>query len=209
MQPSVALQCTCTVCNRAGWSPCASLALFFPSLKILVCKLQLSFFIPHRHFIQPSPFFLIHPPFLCLHSLLSPPTPSAPPLSQVFGTIGYLAPEYTQRGRLTFKSDVFAYGVLLLQLITGKQPTDEDVAERGLARWVGANSSVAVIDPRMSVPGEQMDEVLGAIKLGLLCTSRVAADRPSMAEVVHVLENLEDFAKGISSAAAESEKKGQ
>ena len=104
---------------------------------------------------------------------------------------------------------MFAYGVLLLQLITGKQPTDEDVAERGLARWVGANSSVAVIDPRMSVRGEQMDEVLGAIKLGLLCTSRVAADRPSMAEVVHVLENLEDFAKGISSAAAESEKKGQ
>lgn len=120
----------------------------------------------------------------------------------VFGTIGYLAPEYTQRGRLTFKSDVFAFGVLLLQLITGKQPTDEDVAERGLARWVGANSASSIVDPRMEV-GDKMNEVLGAIKLGLLCTARVAADRPSMAEAVHLLENLENFAKGISEMKGE------
>ncbi|CAI7864319.1 unnamed protein product [Closterium sp. NIES-53] len=117
--------------------------------------------------------------------------------TKVFGTIGYLAPEYTRQGRLSFKSDVFAYGVMLLQLITGKQPTDEDVAERGLARWAEANGAAAIVDPRMELEPGEIDQILGAVKLGLLCTARVASDRPSMPEIVHLLENLEDFAKGV------------
>jgi len=88
---------------------------------------------------------------------------------------------------------------MLLQLITGKQPTDEDVAERGLARWVGASSAGSIIDDRMEY-GPYLNQILGAIKLGLLCTSRVPADRPTMAEVVHLLENLDDFAKGFANA---------
>eukprot|EP00270_Netrium_digitus_P021530 TRINITY_DN9240_c0_g1_i1.p1 TRINITY_DN9240_c0_g1~~TRINITY_DN9240_c0_g1_i1.p1 ORF type:complete len:287 (-),score=65.58 TRINITY_DN9240_c0_g1_i1:110-841(-) len=115
----------------------------------------------------------------------------------VFGTIGYLAPEYTQRGRLSFKSDVFAYGVLLLQLLTGRQPTDEEVSERGLSRWVGSNTPLEICDQRMQVESNKMGEVIGAVKLGLLCTNRLPAERPTMAEVVHVLENLEELAKGI------------
>eukprot|EP00475_Leptophrys_vorax_P016124 TRINITY_DN2254_c0_g1_i1.p1 TRINITY_DN2254_c0_g1~~TRINITY_DN2254_c0_g1_i1.p1 ORF type:complete len:1222 (-),score=82.42 TRINITY_DN2254_c0_g1_i1:381-4046(-) len=120
----------------------------------------------------------------------------------VFGTIGYLAPEYTRQGRLSFKSDVFAYGVMLLQLITGKQPTDEDVAERGLARWAEANGAAAIVDERMELAEGEIDQILGAVKLGLLCTARVAADRPSMPEIVHLLENLEDFAKGVGTTAS-------
>ncbi|GJP50898.1 hypothetical protein CLOM_g10052 [Closterium sp. NIES-68] len=121
--------------------------------------------------------------------------------TKVFGTIGYLAPEYTRQGRLSFKSDVFAYGVMLLQLITGKQPTDEDVAERGLARWAEANGAAAIVDPRMELEPGEIDQILGAVKLGLLCTARVASDRPSMPEIVHLLENLEDFAKGVGTTA--------
>ncbi|CAI5523996.1 unnamed protein product [Closterium sp. Naga37s-1] len=60
--------------------------------------------------------------------------------TSVFGTVGYLSPEYSQRGRLSFKSDVFAFGVLVLQVITGKLPTDSDVAERGLASAPGPPS---------------------------------------------------------------------
>lgn len=115
---------------------------------------------------------------------------------QVFGTVGFLAPEYSQLGRLSLKSDVFAYGVTMLQLVTGRSPTDADVAERGLSRWIGTSAAAAVVDPQMEV-GDKMDQVLGAIKLGLLCISRIPCDRPTMREVVHVLDNLEDFASGI------------
>lgn len=136
----------------------------------------------------------------------------------VLGTIGYMAPEYIQRGKLTFKSDVYAYGVILLQLISGKSPVDDEISERGLARWVAANESEHVVDPSMEFApttspdgtGETsgMTEILGAIKLGLVCTSRVPADRPSMAEVVHLLENLEDFARGMCEAETSLTRRG-
>ncbi|CAI7912391.1 unnamed protein product [Closterium sp. NIES-53] len=121
----------------------------------------------------------------------------------VFGTIGYLAPEYYQRGRLSYKSDVFAFGVLVLQVITGKLPTDEVFAERGLARWVGANSIANIVDRRIDDRDEYMDEMKGVATLGLRCTSRVAADRPSMAEALELLEELSAFAEGISGAKKE------
>ncbi|CAI5481172.1 unnamed protein product [Closterium sp. Yama58-4] len=121
----------------------------------------------------------------------------------VFGTIGYLAPEYYQRGRLSFKSDVFAFGVLVLQVITGKLPTDEEFAERGLARWVGANSIANIVDRRIDDRDEYMDEMKGVVTLGLRCTSRVAADRPSMAEALELLEELSTFAEGIGGGKKE------
>ncbi|CAI5977433.1 unnamed protein product [Closterium sp. NIES-65] len=121
----------------------------------------------------------------------------------VFGTIGYLAPEYYQRGRLSYKSDVFAFGVLVLQVITGKLPTDEEFAERGLARWVGANSIANIVDRRIDDREEYMDEMKGVVTLGLRCTSRVAADRPSMAEALELLEELSAFAEGIGGGKKE------
>ncbi|GJP84356.1 hypothetical protein CLOP_g14417 [Closterium sp. NIES-67] len=117
--------------------------------------------------------------------------------TSVFGTIGYLAPEYSQRGRLSFKSDVFAFGVLVLQVITGKLPTDEDLAERGLSRWVGANPIANIVDRRIDDREKFMDEIKAVVTLGLRCTSRVAADRPSMAEALQLLEELSAFAQGM------------
>ena len=50
----------------------------------------------------------------------------------------YLAPEYASSGKLTEKSDVFSYGVVLIELITGRQPYDlaEPFMEEGLVQWV-------------------------------------------------------------------------
>ncbi|CAI5485958.1 unnamed protein product [Closterium sp. Naga37s-1] len=117
--------------------------------------------------------------------------------TSVFGTVGYLSPEYSQRGRLSFKSDVFAFGVLVLQVITGKLPTDSDVAERGLARWVGMHTVASFVDDRIDDALLYEDEIMGVVTLALQCTQTVPADRPSMPEALEVLENLHDFAKGI------------
>lgn len=115
----------------------------------------------------------------------------------VAGTVGYLAAEYATTGKLNVKSDVFAYGVMMLQVLTGRRPGDESLGDIGLARWTHKALKEfgvrAVVDTAMVVNPQEEEQLIGALRLGLMCTSKVPLTRPTMDEVVYVLENLDIF----------------
>ncbi|KAK3439106.1 hypothetical protein EUGRSUZ_C03748, partial [Eucalyptus grandis] len=67
--------------------------------------------------------------------------------TRTLGTIGYIAPEYGSEGKVSTKGDVYSFGVLLLEVITGKKPTSEMFnADISLRQWVGASIPERVLD---------------------------------------------------------------
>ncbi|KAI7731220.1 hypothetical protein M8C21_002676, partial [Ambrosia artemisiifolia] len=113
--------------------------------------------------------------------------------TRVAGTIGYMAPEYALRGHLTYKADVYSFGVLLLEVVAGKNnskhhPTEEFIC---LVDWVVAlkqkGSLMDLVDPRLGSDFNK-EEALRMIQIALLCVNKYPAHRPTMSEVVNMLE---------------------
>ncbi|KAI9156498.1 hypothetical protein LWI28_007638 [Acer negundo] len=114
----------------------------------------------------------------------------------VVGTIGYAAPEYIQTGRLTYKSDVWSYGIFLYELITGRRPVDQNRPknEQKLLDWVRAHLTdvkkfMLIIDPKL----EGKYSLKSAQKLAAIankCLSRQAKTRPKMSEVLEMLDKI-------------------
>ncbi|XP_058219055.1 cold-responsive protein kinase 1 [Rhododendron vialii] len=112
--------------------------------------------------------------------------------TRVAGTIGYLAPEYAIRGQLTRKADVYSFGVLLVEIVTGRCNTDNrlPIAEQYLLErtWelYERRELVGLVDT--SLNGEFDAEVACRfLKIGLLCTQDAPNLRPSMSTVVKML----------------------
>ncbi|KAL3721812.1 hypothetical protein ACJRO7_034192 [Eucalyptus globulus] len=104
------------------------------------------------------------------------------------GTIGYLAPEYFMHGIVDEKTDVFAFGVLLLELMTGRRAVDS--CQQSLVMWakplLDANNITDLVDPRL---GEAYDEVemKRALLTASMCIHHLSTMRPSMNQVVKIL----------------------
>jgi serine/threonine protein kinase len=114
----------------------------------------------------------------------------------VFGTYGYAAPEYVATGRLTVKSDVYGFGVVLLELLTGVRALDRNrpAHQQNLVEWarpyLSDHRRLSLIDTRLG--GQYPAKAaLEAAKLAGMCMARDPMIRPSMAEVVTVLEGVE------------------
>ncbi|KAK9010275.1 hypothetical protein V6N11_036787 [Hibiscus sabdariffa] len=118
--------------------------------------------------------------------------------THVAGTLGYLAPEYALSGRLTRKTDVYSFGVLLLEIISGLAVVDFDLehGEHYLVQkaWelYRANSILQLVDPivGMNYPKE---EAIRFIKVGLLCVQERARLRPEMSTALKMLTNDVDI----------------
>uniref|UniRef100_A0A0E0LLP6 Uncharacterized protein n=1 Tax=Oryza punctata TaxID=4537 RepID=A0A0E0LLP6_ORYPU len=110
----------------------------------------------------------------------------------VVGTYGYMAPEYAMRGNYSVKSDVFSFGVMVLEIVTGKKNNDcynsmqsEDLLTLVWEQWT-ARAVSEVVDPVMGGAFSWSD-VMRCIHIGLLCVQGDPADRPVMSSVVMML----------------------
>lgn len=99
--------------------------------------------------------------------------------------------------KITEKSDVFSYGVVLLEIITGKKPVDESFSEgQHVIQWVrdhlkSKKDPVNIIDKKLhGNPDSQIQEMLQALGIALLCTSNRSEDRPTMKDVVALLREI-------------------
>lgn len=115
---------------------------------------------------------------------------------------GYVPPEFSQPeyGLPTPKSDVYCFGVVLFELITGKKPVGDDYPEEKegtLVSWVRAlvrkNLAARAIDPKISDRGID-DQIEEALKIGYLCTADFPSKRPSMQQILGLLKDIEPTA---------------
>jgi serine/threonine protein kinase len=113
--------------------------------------------------------------------------------SKIQSALGYMAPEFACKTvKITEKCDVYGFGVLVLEVLTGRRPVeyleDDVVVLCDLVRSaLEEGRPEDCIDPRLCSEFP-MDEALPIIKLGLVCTSQVPSNRPDMGEVVSMLE---------------------
>ncbi|KAL2248822.1 UNVERIFIED_CONTAM: L-type lectin-domain containing receptor kinase S.4 [Sesamum indicum] len=116
-----------------------------------------------------------------------------PTTTKVVGTLGYLAPELTKTGKPTTSSDVYAFGVLLLEVVCGRRPIEAKAMpeELFLVDWVWdkwkQGSILEVVDSRLQGKYDETEAVV-VIKLGLLCSNNAQAKRPSMRQAMRYLE---------------------
>ncbi|XP_047147737.1 cysteine-rich receptor-like protein kinase 10 [Vigna umbellata] len=112
----------------------------------------------------------------------------------IVGTYGYMAPEYAMEGLYSIKSDVFGFGVLLLEIITGKRnagfyhsKNTPSLLSYAWSLW-NEGKGIELSDSLLcdSCPG---DEFLRYMQIGLLCVQEDAYDRPTMSSVVMMLKN--------------------
>ncbi|CAK8540229.1 unnamed protein product [Lathyrus sativus] len=111
----------------------------------------------------------------------------------VAGTFGYLAPEYMQSGRATEKTDVYSFGVLTLEVLSGKRPTDASFIEKGLNIVGWLNFLITENRPREIVDllcdGVQVESLDALLSVAIQCVSSSPEDRPTMHRVVQLLES--------------------
>ncbi|KAJ0247618.1 Proline-rich receptor-like protein kinase PERK12 [Hirschfeldia incana] len=141
--------------------------------------------------------------------------------TRVMGTFGYLAPEYASSGKLTDRSDVFSFGVVLLELVTGRRPVDQNqpLGEESLVEWarplllkaIETGDFSELIDRRLEKHYVE-HEVFRMIETAAACVRHSGPKRPRMVQVVRALdcdEDSGDISNGIKVVQSTAYNSGQ
>ncbi|CAN1303493.1 Lectin-domain containing receptor kinase VI.4 [Linum perenne] len=117
--------------------------------------------------------------------------------TNVVGTVGYIAPEMARTGKASTRTDVFAFGVLLLEIVTGKRPIDDEEDCFILVDWVmemlRIGDILEVVDQRLGSGGYAAEEVKMVLGLGLVCAHPKQECRPTMREAVKYMNGEEEL----------------
>ncbi|XP_058099349.1 L-type lectin-domain containing receptor kinase IV.1-like [Magnolia sinica] len=117
---------------------------------------------------------------------------TTPQTTQLVGTLGYLAPEFTRTGKATTSTDVFSFGAFLLEVACGRRPISLGVSseEAVLVDWVfeyWRRGSIREMRDRRLGDEYVVEELELVLKLGLLCSHPIPEARPSMRQVMQYL----------------------
>ncbi|XP_028771513.1 LRR receptor-like serine/threonine-protein kinase [Neltuma alba] len=130
---------------------------------------------PHHHHSDPKP---LHKTYLA-------------------GSYGYMAPEHASMQRITEKSDVYSYGVVLLEVLTGRHPLDPTLPGGAhMVQWVrnhlaNKGDPSDILDPKLRGRADPaMHEMLQTLAVSFLCVSTRPEDRPTMKDVVAMLKEI-------------------
>ncbi|EFJ29155.1 hypothetical protein SELMODRAFT_171048 [Selaginella moellendorffii] len=114
-------------------------------------------------------------------------------MTNIAGSYGYIAPEYTYTLKVSTKSDTYSFGVVLLELVTGKRPVDSEFGDLDIVRWVKgivqAKGPQVVLDTRVSASAQ--DQMIMLLDVALLCTKASPEERATMRRVVEMLEKIQ------------------
>ncbi|KAK1432977.1 hypothetical protein QVD17_09880 [Tagetes erecta] len=116
-------------------------------------------------------------------------------VSRFARTVGYTSPEYAKSGKVTTKLDVYAFGIILLELLTGRRAIDESVSRHKihLGLWLQDPQEVIPVDTKIDQSDEKVRQsVIAVSDLAVQCINLDLDNRPEMQDVVHVLSKILD-----------------
>ncbi|RYQ91024.1 hypothetical protein Ahy_B09g096902 isoform B [Arachis hypogaea] len=124
-------------------------------------------------------------------------------VSIVAGSYGYIAPEYGYTLKVDEKIDIYSYGVVLLELVTGKMPLDPSFGEYvDIVEWIRKKKSNKALEEALdpSIAGQckhVQEEMLLVLRIALLCTVKLPKERPSMKDVITMLGEAKPRRKSV------------
>ncbi|KAL9317355.1 hypothetical protein ACSQ67_013872 [Phaseolus vulgaris] len=113
--------------------------------------------------------------------------------NRIVGTYGYMAPEYAMHGQFSVKTDVFSFGVLILEIVSGqkiggisKRENMDDLLSFAWRNWK-EGKAIDIVDPSLNI--NSRNEMLKCIHIGLICVQENLVDRPTMANIMLMLNS--------------------
>ncbi|XP_011024490.1 PREDICTED: leucine-rich repeat receptor-like protein kinase PXL2 [Populus euphratica] len=128
-------------------------------------------------------------------------------VSMVAGSYGYIAPEYGYTLKVDERIDIYSYGVVLLELLTGKRPLDPEFGESvDIVEWIRRKirdnrSLEEALDQNVGNCKHVQEEMLLVLRIALLCTAKLPKDRPSMRDVITMLGEAKPRRKSSSNGS--------